>query len=174
VVPWDYRVVLHGIGGAYVKSIRFGETDALNSLRTEASNGERRLEVVLGLDTGGLDGRVSDANRQNIEGARVVLVPAMRHRRDLYVAVSTTAGGRFQMQSLAPGRYKLFAWAGVADGAWLDPDFLLTHEDRGVPVDVVSGTFEFLDVPLTAGDGLAAIATDAAGASSSPAGQRLR
>jgi hypothetical protein len=141
VVPWDYRVVVSGIPGAYVKAARYGSMDALaNGLRIEG-NGSQALEIVLATDGGGLDGRILDGTRN-----RVVLVPEQRHRHELYLAVSSSNTGRFQLTNIPPGRYKIFAWENPAEGAWTDPDYLERYESQGTPVDIQSESSEYIEI----------------------------
>jgi hypothetical protein len=149
-----YRVTLSAAGargGTYAKSIRMGSRDALGSplqLDRPASASES-IDIVLGIASGGLDGRVSDRNRADAALARVVLVPADRDRRDLYATAVTTNTGRFQLRNLAPGDYTLFAWQYAPDGAWTDPDFLEPHEKLGTPVRIEEGSAEFVELALT-------------------------
>ena len=78
-----------------------------------------------------------------------VVVPSQdRHRRDLYKTVTTDQAGRFSIRGLAEGRYTVFAWEQVEDGAWLDPDFLRGHENRGTAIRIRDGAEE--SVQLTA------------------------
>src|SRR5438034_2626325 len=44
--------------------------------------------------------------------------------------------GHYLLRGIAPGDYKVFSWDEVEDGAWEDPDFLRTFEDRGQKVSV--------------------------------------
>jgi hypothetical protein len=150
VMPWDYLLSLSGLRGAYMKSARQGTTDILTTgLRTEGTSlGE--LEIVLATDGGRLDGRVQDENRNDVLNAKVVIVPEVRSRRDLYLAASSTATGRFQLSNIPPGRYKIFAWRNAPEGAWLDPDFLAPHEDRGRILDIQSEAAEFAELTLIA------------------------
>jgi hypothetical protein len=108
------------------------------------------LEIVLATDGGRLDGRVQDADRQEVANAKVVIVPEVRSRRDLYIAASSTNTGRFQMSNIPPGRYKIFAWKNAPEGAWLDPDFLAPHESRGTLLDIQSESAEFAELTLIA------------------------
>lgn len=68
----------------------------------------------------------------------------------MYKRVSTDPNGRFQIQGLRPGEYKVFAWEEVDKDAWLDPDFVRAYEDRGTLVYVregVSATVEPVKIP---------------------------
>jgi hypothetical protein len=148
VLPWDYRVRVANIRGAYIKAIRRGSEDVLAAgTRAETTN-TKPLEIVLATDGGRLDGRVTDASRKDVGNARVVLVPEVRSRHDLYQAVSTTPTGRFQMASIPPGRYKLFAWKSAPEASWLDPDFIGLYEQKGTPLEVQSEAAEFTELML--------------------------
>jgi hypothetical protein len=46
------------------------------------------------------------------------------------------ATGKFNMDGIAPGDYKLFAWEAVPNGAWMNAEFLARYEGRGVAVSV--------------------------------------
>jgi hypothetical protein len=48
--------------------------------------------------------------------------------------------GRFSITRVAPGAYKLFAWEGVLNTAWLNPDFLSRHEAGGIPLTIEAGS----------------------------------
>jgi hypothetical protein len=68
----------------------------------------------------------------------VVFVPdtSRRSRPDMYRTASTDASGRFHVEGLPPGDYKVFSWEDVETGAWQDPDFIQRFEDRGKPVRI--------------------------------------
>jgi hypothetical protein len=147
VVPWDYSVVVSRVPRIYMKSAVLNNENALDRGIRLMSSEPRRLEIVLGTDTGRLDGRVLDANAQNVSGARVVLVPEARQRRDLYAVASSSMTGRFQMD-VPPGRYKVFAWDGPPEGAWNDPDFMKQYEKQGTSVDIGSEASEYLEIKV--------------------------
>jgi hypothetical protein len=46
------------------------------------------------------------------------------------------ATSKFNMDGIAPGDYKLFAWEAVPNGAWMNAEFLARYEGRGVAVSV--------------------------------------
>jgi len=156
VPPWDYIVVVKAAGDnlpnasslqrLYVKSIRNRESDIADKGIQLASTFDGTLDVLLALDSGGLDGRVLDEGRDTGGAARVVLVPEARHRRDLYIALTSSSTGRFQLQGIAPGNYKIFAWKDAPSGSWYDPDFLVAYENRGLPVEIEPGSAEYVEL----------------------------
>jgi hypothetical protein len=156
VPPWDYTIIVQAAGSTlpsasslrrlYVKSIRNGDLDIADKGLHLASTFEGGLDVLLSLDSGGLDGRVLTDERDTGGAARVALVPEDRHRRDLYLALLASPTGRFELQGIAPGSYKIFAWKDAPPGSWYDPDFLQIYEDRGLPVQIAPGSAEYVEL----------------------------
>ena len=124
---------------AYVKSVRLGDVDVLNSgLRLQGSVAGS-LEIVIGTATGVFEGGVSADGQPAGPGTTVVLMPDVRRRTDLYKTTTTDPAGRFHMENVPPGSYRAFAWQDVSDGAWHDPDFMPAHEARGATVAISEG-----------------------------------
>jgi len=57
----------------------------------------------------------------------------------LFQKVATDQFGHYLLRGIVPGDYKIFSWDEVEDGAWEDPDFLRTSEDRGQMISVEEG-----------------------------------
>ena len=121
----------------YVKSARLGDADVLNDGLRLTGPVDGFLDIAIGSNPGRVSGRVTPGTA----GVSVVLVPDDNRsfRTDRYAAAVTGASGQFQLPPVPPGRYRLFAWADVADRAWLDPDFIRTHEPRGMPMSIAEG-----------------------------------
>ncbi|HET9220106.1 MAG TPA: carboxypeptidase-like regulatory domain-containing protein [Terriglobia bacterium] len=152
VAPWDYQVIVSpttpgaSLGRIYAKTVRLNAADLLAGGLHVAPGLEGQMDITLALDSGGLDGRILDADRGNPETSRIVLVPDDRDRHDRYLAVRVSTSGRFQIQGIAPGKYKVFAWKEAPPGAWYDPDFLQNYEDRAVAVEIEPGVGEYLEM----------------------------
>jgi len=134
----------------YVKSIRLGNVDVLErGLHLDAETAEP-LEIVIGSATGVLEGTVVSANKQPVPNVVVALVPeaARRHRTDLVKSISSDASGRFRLDRLPPGDYVAFAFDGVEDGEWQNPEYLTARDSRGTRVRI--GTGPSPSVELTA------------------------
>ena len=138
--------------GVYVKSAKLGGVDVLNTGFRFAGEPDRVLEIVLARNAGSLAGRVEDERKQPVSGIFVTLVPAIStarlYRTDMYKTTSTDTEGRFEVKSLPPGEYKVFALAGFEKDAWLDPEFFKPYEERGLTVNVGEGRVFTLETPL--------------------------
>jgi hypothetical protein len=123
---------------AYVKAARFGPIDALNGIHIDG-DAEKRLDVVVGLNSGNVDALVLDDKDEPVPGVSVAAVPAppYRNRTDLYHVTATDAKGHAHFEGLAPGTYKLFAADGIDRNAWEDPDVIAQIDSRGEPLQVV-------------------------------------
>jgi protocatechuate 3,4-dioxygenase beta subunit len=117
-----------------------GEGDAAEADVKVGRNHGAAVELVLSAGAGRVAGTVNKGD-QPFAGATVVLVPDAPRRgqpRFYRQAISDT-GGRFNISSITPGDYKLFAWEEIDHGMYLDPDFLQSYEDSGQSVKVEEG-----------------------------------
>jgi len=149
VIEGDYRVHLEDLPkGAYVKSIRFGATDVLNGSMSIDPRSSERLDIVLSMNAGTLEGVVVNKSREPVPNAPVALVPdaAHRQRADLYRSAYTDDAGRFTLQGIAPGNYSLFAWEDIDEGLWRDPEFIRRNEGAGRMVRIVENSRETIEL----------------------------
>jgi hypothetical protein len=79
------------------------------------------------------------------------LVPdePQRQRFDLYRSAITDAAGKYQINAIPPGNYKLFAWEDIEPLSWYDNALIRTYEDLGKAVIVVEGSARTVDVIAT-------------------------
>ena len=142
VGPGNYRVNVAGMPrDAYIKFARLGPTDVLNEGLHVERQPSMPLEIVLGTDSGTVDGTVTNNKQEPSVNVTVALVPdpAHRNRSELYRSAATDSQGRFHFGGVPPGDYKLFAWEDVDSGAWQDPDFLRPVEERGRLIQISPG-----------------------------------
>jgi Carboxypeptidase regulatory-like domain len=166
VPPGDYRVFVSPIlqpqspvpasipsalQNTYVKAMRMGNADLLNgSLRLDRPP-DGQIEISLATDSGSLSGRVLDGRQEPLPGATVVLLPDLDRRllrTDLYKTANTDEAGRFLMEGLPPGDYRVFSWEKVADFAWQDPAFMRDYEERGRAVHLTEKARETIDLTI--------------------------
>jgi protocatechuate 3,4-dioxygenase beta subunit len=117
-----------------------GEGDAAEAEVKVGRNHGAAVELTLSTGAGRIAGTVNKGD-QPFAGATVVLVPdaPRRGQTRFYRQALSDSGGRFNISSITPGDYKLFAWEEIDRGAYLDPDFLQSYEDSGQSVKVEEG-----------------------------------
>jgi hypothetical protein len=135
VSPGDFRVNVNGIpANAYVKSIRFGGEDVLRTGIHITRAVDNPLQIVIGVDGGTIGGSVVDERFAPFANATVALVPELtdlRRRPDLYRNTVTDAAGNFQLTTVPPGNYKLFAWDWAESDSWQNANFIASYESLG-------------------------------------------
>jgi protocatechuate 3,4-dioxygenase beta subunit len=127
-------------GDLVVRSIRAAGRNVLDEGLTISEPGKVALEIVLAHEGGQLDGVVLGADDKPVAGAVIVLAPDARRRSrtDLFQQTETDQYGRFSMDGITPGDYKLFAWDDVEPGIWWDPDFLKKFEAHAESVTIAA------------------------------------
>jgi len=138
VGPDKYRITTFGVGGTYLKSIRMGGQEVLDTGIDMSNGAPGAIEVVLGLGGGQIDGVVQDAEQKPVSSSLVTLVPEpfKPNRNDLYRTTMTDQTGHFTVKGMPPGEYRLYAWEDVEPGAYTDPEYLKVHESKAAKVTV--------------------------------------
>jgi protocatechuate 3,4-dioxygenase beta subunit len=139
----DYEVAVYGLPESwFVKSARLDGTDVLTAgVTIDTKQAPGLLEIVVSPNGGFVEGIVTK-DEQPFKGGTVTLVPdpPSRGQLRLYKSSSTDQLGHFQLQGIAPGDYKIFAWENIDTNAWTSPEFLQPYETRGESVHVAEGS----------------------------------
>ena len=147
-----YRLNCYGLPeGTYLKSARVGDQEILEKGLdlSEAVTGPV-VEIILSAKAGVVEGQ-AQAGNQPAPGAMVTLIPepVRPNQPHLYKQVSADQNGRFRITSVAPGDYKLYAWAEELDmAAYLDPEFVKPLEGSGARVTVREHSREQVELTL--------------------------
>lgn len=139
VQPGEYLPAVSGLpGNAYVKAAQSGLRDVLEQSFSVQYDNAAPLEIQLAFDGGQITGTAMTAAGQAFDTATIVLAPdpTRRHRPDQYRIVTSARDGRFSIEGIPPGDYKLFAWDSVEPNAWANSDFMRDFEEFGVPISV--------------------------------------
>jgi 5-hydroxyisourate hydrolase-like protein (transthyretin family) len=145
----NYRITVSGTPQhTYIKSAQYGGMDILNEGIQFDRPPNGPIDIVVSSNTGSITGTVQNEKQEPSVNAMVVLVPdaPKRSRLDMYRTTTTDALGQFHLEGIPPGDYKVFSWEDVETGAWQDPDFIRTFEDRGKPVSVNEGGTSNVDL----------------------------
>ena len=145
---WTPQTLADPLTNMYVKSARYGSQDALGGgLHLDTHSPDQRLQITLA--TGGaLQGVVLSTRNEPMSNVKVALVPNSGNpdREDLYRNAVTDASGKFKIQGIAAGDYRVFAWEDIADGAWQDADVLRQADARGKTVHINEGEQSSVEV----------------------------
>ena len=145
VGPERYRIVAFNLPpGVWLKSIRAGDQEVIESGTDASAETPGPVEITLGIGVGQISGVVQDAKQQPASGSMVTLLPdpMKDERNDLYRITSTDQNGQFTLSGIAPGEYKLFAWEDVDPGSYMDTAFLKPHESRARKVTIKANSQE--------------------------------
>lgn len=157
-----YRVhVGRGIPGRYyVKKVHYGSESSESEFSISADGDV--LEVILS----GRGALISGVVRGGAAGSampQVVLLPdtpdAELRRYDTHLGGFDQSGAFTVKEPVRPGEYTLYAFEGVPDGAWTDPEFIKEIEGKGVRVKVAEGDAKTIEVPLIPRSDIAALLT---------------
>jgi hypothetical protein len=137
----------------YTLDIRQGTRDVRNNGRLIVSANSDTLNIVVRpADYGSIQGTVTTAAGKTL-WSQVLLVPdePRRENYELYVYDNVKWGGRFDLPTITPGGYKLFAWEKdriLGLSPYMDAATLAKYEKYGVPITVRPHETHTVEVPL--------------------------
>lgn len=136
--PGRYRMVaVSSDKRAYLKAAEFNGTEALDKdldLTTDST-----LTLTLATDSGTLEGMVTNQDEPAV-GSSIAVVPSSARRvLPHYYRFSTADNtGRFRIEGIVPGEYKVFAFDDVDVNDCYEPEFIARVEQKGVRLTVSS------------------------------------
>jgi hypothetical protein len=112
--------------------------------------GNRDIEIALDSPGATINGRVPATPEQLAAGISVALIPD-EHRREntmLYKRMNASATGAFSFTGVGPGRYTLYAWESIPQGAEFNAEFMDRFQDDGTSLTVAPGDTSFAQIRL--------------------------
>lgn len=139
-----YRIRVPG-SGFYLKEIHYGDVTS-NDGTISLTGAEGPLVLVLSTRGARLTGTTirTTGDKTSASRAKALLVPNGAPAR----LGTFDQTGAFTFQDLPPGTYTLYAFEGVPDGAWEDPEFKKELGDVGMEIRLAEGEAKNVDVPL--------------------------
>jgi hypothetical protein len=136
--------------GYYLKSARFGNIEAIDGLRIVGEPPTSPLILEASPASGRVDGTVQTENGKSACEATVVLIPDGNRRsvERYYQDTEVDHFGRFALQGVAPGAYKLFAFDDANEVGYRDPGSLQPYENQGQPVQLEEGDHRSMELKL--------------------------
>jgi hypothetical protein len=135
-------------GNFYVKEARFGSLDLHGDPLVISGTSPEELEIVLAQDGAQISGSVVDDQGQPVPLSSIVLIPVQAERHDLYRMAPADASGRFTLQSIPPGVYKVFTVAPEDMFSFFNPAMRRQLEPMATTVNVRASSNLTLDLKL--------------------------
>ena len=109
------------------------------------------LEVSVQSPPATVSGTVAALPQQLAAGVTITLVPEDDRRENftLYKRTLATSSGSFSFMDITPGRYKLFAWESIPNGAELSREFMEPYKDDATEIVAASGNTSSVGLRLT-------------------------
>jgi hypothetical protein len=148
VSPGKYTVTVSGGTRAmrdyFLKKVIAGGRDVSDSDLVVSGGTTFSMNLIVSPMAASVEGAVVDEQSKPLGNVTVVAVPDAPHQDQLdrYQRSTTDQHGHFLLRGLAPGRYRVFAWQHVEEGAYYDPDFIKAYEQRGENVQLAEGARE--------------------------------
>jgi hypothetical protein len=122
----------------------------------DTSDASTIWRVIITARTGTVAGTVLNADRRPARDALVVVFPTDDAHvfRSLRWSIRTTpvgAGGKYTVEGLLPGAYRIAFVHGVADGAWDSPDMITALRADSIPITISAGTRATIDWTIPGG-----------------------
>jgi hypothetical protein len=149
IAPSTYVVnLLHPPSGTYVKSIRYGNHDALHSPLDLTGGAAGSLDVVLSSKVATITGTVKNAKDEAVTGVVVSVWPRVPLIAGGVKSGSTDQNGNFQILDLGPGDYFAAAWEDIDSGLLEYPEFLAQFQNEAAAVTLEDGGRASADLKL--------------------------
>ena len=137
-----------------MKSARVGAADVGDRAADFSPFQGGTLEIVLSPKGGVAGGSVKNEKDELVTTGTVVLIPelAKRSNRNLLKQGSLDQYGHYKITGVTPGSYSLYAFQGVEQGIWEDPDYLKTIEKQATDLTIAEGGHETNDLKVIVGE----------------------
>ena len=107
------------------------------------------LDLLMQPSSSTVRGTVVAKPSQLADGVMITLVPEESRRENVALyRRAVTVDGFFSFAGIAPGRYRVFAWDRIPEGAELNAEFIEAYRGSGVDVAVLPGSTSSVDVRL--------------------------
>jgi hypothetical protein len=136
----DWQLNVRPVPPGFLKSAKFGDKDVRYSTFEVGSNSENPLNIVVSMRTATVKGEV-DAGSSDAKRAGIMLAPlgAYHNLARYYYGGVANRGGKFHINGIAPGKYKIFALERMAASNFRNPEAADQLNELGEIIDLTEG-----------------------------------
>jgi hypothetical protein len=137
VPPGEWQVKINPSGpGSFEKSVRLGDKDYLYKPLEIPSGLDTPLNIVLGTAGVAIDGEVEGVSGAKRAGILLAPVGTRHTLAQFYYTTTTDDKGKFKINGVAPGKYKIFALEAIATVNFRNPESTELLDALGEELDV--------------------------------------
>jgi uncharacterized protein (DUF2141 family) len=140
VLPGEWQLAVTPVPPGFLKSAQFGDKDVRFTRFEVGPDSEASLNIVVSMHTATVEGEV-DSGTGEAKRAGIVLAPvgAYHNLARFYYGGPADDTGKFKLNGVAPGKYKIFGIEKLAAAAFRNPEAADQLEEFGEVIDVAEG-----------------------------------
>ena len=140
IPPGEWQLVVNPVPPGFLKSEQFGDKDVLLKTFQVGSGNDTPLNIVVSMRTATIQGEV-DAGSADSKRAGIMLAPVGQYHTfaRFYYGTPTDANGKFKLNGIAPGKYKIFALEKMAAADFRTPEAADQLDELGEIIDLAEG-----------------------------------
>jgi protocatechuate 3,4-dioxygenase beta subunit len=139
VPPGEWGLSVNLPPQGFLKSAQLGDKDVRFTMFEVGSGGDASLNIVVSLNTATVEGEIDS---ESAKRAGIVVAPVTGPYHTLtrfYYGAAADDNGKFKVQGIAPGKYKIFAVEKMADGRFRNPEAIDQLYELGEAIELSEG-----------------------------------
>ena len=150
VLIGEYSLTVQTPAPYFVEALTFDGEDVLHkSFEIRSAPKQPKFVAVVSARGASLAGQVLDAANQPALGAVVVLAPELQTAAATVLECTTDQDGRFLIDGIVPGPYRLAAFLGLQPGRAKTPEFLATQMGDSLSVNLAVSERKSMDLQVS-------------------------
>jgi len=140
IFPGEWQLVVTLLPQSYLKSARFSDKDVRFTTFEVGANNDATFSIVVSMHTATVEGTI-DAGSSEALRAGIVVAPVGQYHTftRFYYGAEADANGKFHIDGIAPGKYKLFALEKTEVENFRNPEAVDQLDQLGETIDLAEG-----------------------------------
>lgn len=141
VAAGEWQLAINPLPPGFLKSAQFGDKDVRFTPFEVEADGKASLNIVVSTNTAKIEGEI-DSDSANSQRAGIVVAPVAGPYHTLtrfYYSAVADDQGKFKLQGIAPGKYKIFAVEKMTPASFQNPEAVDQLYDLGETIELTEG-----------------------------------